>query len=136
MRFLAIDFGQKRTGLAVCDQDEMISSPLTVIEGQGGLIGRILEYIESQEIEALIVGLPLNMDGSEGPQAGKVRRFAGQLKENTNLPIYFYDERLSSFEADQKLAGTGLTRKKKKKRSDAIAAAEFLQAFLDSKHTD
>ena len=69
------------------------------------------------------------------PQAEKVRRFAERLKEYTDVPVYFYDERLSSFEAEQKLANTGLTRKKKRKRSDAIAAAAILQAFLDSRQT-
>ncbi len=82
-----------------------------------------------------MLGLPLNMDDSTGPQAELVFKFAEQLKAHLDIPIHFQDERLSSFSAEEKLRQTGFTRKKKKKRLDAIAAAEILQAFLDSKKT-
>ena len=133
MRLLAIDFGDKRTGLAICDGQETIVSPLAVLNTHGNLIDKIVEIINSQEAQGVVIGLPINMDGTEGPQVERINQFAEKLKRHTNLPIYFQDERLSSFDAEQKLIGSELTRKKKKKRLDAIAAASILRDFLDSR---
>lgn len=135
MRILAIDYGNKHTGLAICDQTEKIASPLAVLQTRPDVIRKILGYIENEHVGAVVVGLPLNMNGSEGPQAKQVRQFANELKKHIDLPLHFQDERLSSFEADEKLSKTGLTRKKKRKRLDAIAAAGILQSFLDSKQS-
>ena len=135
MRYLAIDYGDKRTGLAICDPAETIASPLTVIQGQKELLKKIADIVETENVEAIVLGLPLNMDGSQGFQAKLVSKFAEQLKNHLDIPIHFQDERLSTFTAEEKLAQTEFTRKKKKKRLDAIAAAEILQAFLDSKKT-
>jgi len=134
MRYLAIDYGDKRTGLAICDPAETIASPLTVIHGQKELPKKIADIVETENVEAIVLGLPLNMDGSTGPQAELVFKFADRLKTHLDIPIHFQDERLSSFSAEEKLSQTEFTRKKKKKRLDAIAAAEILQAFLDNKH--
>lgn len=134
MRYLAIDYGEKRTGLAICDAGEMIASPLAVVSGQSDLIPRILDVIEIENVEAIVIGLPLNMDDTEGPQVKSVKSFISRLKEHIDIPIHFYDERLSSFEAEKKLSGLDLTRKRKKKRLDAIAAAAILQSFLDEKN--
>ncbi|MHC4076401.1 MAG: Holliday junction resolvase RuvX [Planctomycetota bacterium] len=133
MRYLAIDYGDKRTGLAICDAAETIASPLAVIEGQKDLIKKINEIVTSEKVEALVLGLPLNMDGSQGYRVKLVFQFAEQLKAHLQIPIHFQDERLSSFAAKETLAPAELTRKKKKKRLDAIAAAEILQTFLDNK---
>jgi len=134
MRYLAVDYGEKRTGLAICDEGETIASPLKVIEGQGGLMGKIITAVESEMVGGLVIGLPLNMDGTQGDQARGVLGFGERLKEHLEIPIFFHDERLSSFGAEKKLSGVGLTRKQKKKRLDAVAAAAILQSFLDSKH--
>ena len=135
MRYLCIDYGQKRTGLAICDAGEMIASPLKVLMvAQSELIAGIANIINREKVEAVVLGLPLNMDGTAGHQVRRVKKFAVQMKECIDIPIHFQDERLSSFDADGKLAGTELTRKKKKKRLDAIAAASILQSFLDQKH--
>ena len=134
MRYLAIDYGSKRTGLAICDPAETIASPLTVIQGQKELPKKIADIVETENVEAIVLGLPLNMDGSTGPQAELVFKFADQLKAHLDIPIHFQDERLSSFSAEEKLSQTEFTRKKKKKRLDAIAAAEILQTFLEQKH--
>ena len=134
MRYLSIDYGKKRTGLAVCNAGETIASPFAALTGRANLVPEILEVIKREEIEAIVVGLPLNMDDSEGPQAKLVRNFAKTLQEQIEIPIHFHDERLSSFDAEKKLAGIDLTRKKKKKRIDAIAAAAILQSFLEEKH--
>ena len=133
MRYLAVDYGVARTGLAVCDADETIASPLDVLRGPKNLTEKLVHRVETEGIEAIVIGLPLNMDGSEGPQAKRVRTFAERLNARIHIPIYFQDERLSSFEAGKKLQTTGLTRAKRRDRLDAVAAAEILQAFLDNK---
>jgi putative Holliday junction resolvase len=134
MRYLAIDHGTKRTGLAICDPDETIVSPLAVIEGQQGLIEMIARTVATEHAEAIVLGLPLNMDDSAGPQAKLVLKFAEQLEKVLDIPVHFQDERLSTFGAQDKLAATELTKKKKKKHLDAIAAAEILETFLEDKN--
>ncbi|MBL7214741.1 MAG: Holliday junction resolvase RuvX [Phycisphaerae bacterium] len=135
MRYLAIDHGQKRTGLAICDASETIVSPHSVIETQSSaeLLKRIVSIIAEEGIEAVVIGLPLNMDGTEGPRVEKVKAFSQLLSDRVQIPVLFHDERLSSFEAEQLLIDLELTRKKKKKRIDAIAAAEILKTFLTAK---
>ncbi len=133
MRYLAIDYGTKHTGLAICDAAETIASPLTVIHGQQDLLKKITDMVEAEKVEAIVIGLPLNMDDSQGPQAKLVFKFADQLKAHIDIPIHFQDERLSTFSAEEKLAAVDFTRAKKKKRLDAIAAAEILEAFLEDK---
>jgi putative Holliday junction resolvase len=133
MRYLAIDYGTKRTGLAICDRAETIASPLTVIEGQKELLKKIAEVVETERVEAVVLGLPLNMTGSESSQTKLVFRFAEQLKDYLHIPVHFQDERLSSFSAEEKLASAKFTKGKKRKRLDAVAAAEILEAFLEQK---
>jgi putative Holliday junction resolvase len=134
MRYLAIDYGLKRTGLAICDDGESIPSPLKVLTEPKLLIDSIVKIAKEEEVGAIVIGLPLNMDdASEGPMTKRVREFAGELERRIDLPIFFQDERLSSFDAEGKMAGL-YTRKKKKGRLDAVAAASILQAFLDNKH--
>jgi putative Holliday junction resolvase len=133
MRYLAIDYGLKRTGLAVCDASETIVSPLAVVQGRKDLIERIKRVVASEGIGAVVVGLPFNMDGTEGPQAKLVRAFGNELGRQIGVPVHFQDERLSSFEAEQRLMEMDLTRAKKKERLDALAAADILQTFLDQK---
>ncbi len=134
MRYLAIDYGTKHTGLAICDLTETIVSPLTVIQGQKELQKNIANIVKKENVEAIVLGLPLNMDGSEGAQAKLVLKFAEQLKEHLDIPIHYQDERLSSFGAEDKLAYAEFSRgKKRKKRIDAVAAAEILENFLEQK---
>ena len=135
MRYLAIDYGIKHTGLAICDAAETIASPLTVIHGQQDLLQKIEDIIKEENVEAIILGLPLNMDYSQGHQAKLVFKFADQLRAHLDIPIHFQDERLSSFGAQEKLAPADFTRGKKKKRLDAVAAATILEAFLEQKNT-
>jgi putative Holliday junction resolvase len=133
MRYLAIDYGTKRTGLAICDSGETIASPLTVIQGQKELLKKIAEVVETENVEAVVLGLPLNMTGSESAQTKLVFKFAEQLKDYLHIPVHFQDERLSSFSAEEKLTSAKFTRGKKRKRLDAVAAAEILEAFLEQK---
>jgi putative Holliday junction resolvase len=136
MRYLAIDYGAKRTGLAICDAAETIASPLTVLHGRKNLPEKIADIAGSENVDAIVLGLPLNMNGTEGLQTKLVRIFAEQLKNHISVPIYFQDERLSSFGAEEKLAPADFTRGKRKKRIDAVAAAEILEAFLERKKTN
>ena len=133
MRYLSIDYGNKTTGLAICDSTETFVSPLMAIPTSDNLIGRIIEVAKAENVGALVMGLPLNMDDSVGPQAKKVQMFADQLEKHAGVPVIFQDERLSTFAAKDKMIAMELTRKGKKRRIDALAAAEILQSFLDSK---
>jgi putative Holliday junction resolvase len=135
MRYLAIDYGSKRTGLAICDQSETFVSPFAVIDEQKELLSKIIEIIKSENVQAVVMGLPLNMNDSVGQQAKLALVFAEELKKHIDVPIHFQDERLSTFDAEEKIAPAELSRKKKKKRLDAIAAASILDAFLQQKKT-
>ena len=130
-RWLAIDHGAKRIGLAVGDTSGAIATPLSVLAAEpiAEVIAEIRRLAEQYQVAGIVVGLPLNMDGTEGPQAKAARDVATQLAEAIQLDVRMWDERLSSFEADATLAGK-LTRKKKRARQDAVAAAVILQDFL------
>ncbi|MFA5554110.1 MAG: Holliday junction resolvase RuvX [Phycisphaerae bacterium] len=136
MKYLAIDYGSKRTGLAVCDPTETICSPLGILDGSKNLIKSICKIIDDEKIEAVIIGMPFNMDGTKGPQAQAVEKFAAELKKNTAVPIDFCDERLSSFAAEDKFADIDIKASKKRKPLDAVAAAEILQTFLEMKSSN
>ena len=134
-RWLGIDHGSKRIGVAVGDASISIAAPVTVLDGERLTSEQIVEQIVRVAAEhgasGAVVGWPLNMDDTEGPQGKIARSFASMLGEQTDLDVRLWDERLSSFQADQALACT-FTRKKKKARQDAIAAAVILQDFLSS----
>ena len=133
MRYLAIDFGDKRTGLAVGDDELRIASPVAVIQTGAAeqCLTRLVEAIDRHGADALVVGLPLNMDGTEGAAAEKCRALASQLAEQCGLDTHLVDERLSSDHAEGKLDRSGLTHGQKKLRRDALAAATILQDFFD-----
>ncbi len=133
MRYLAIDYGTKRTGLAICDPTETIVSPLAVIRSEKGLLGKILEVVSSENVGAIVLGLPLNMDDSQGPQAKLTLKFAEKLRKSLQIPVHLQDERLSSFEAEEKLFSADLKRSEVEERLDAVSAAEILEAFLEQK---
>ncbi len=133
MKYLAVDYGNKRTGLALCDRNETMASPLSVIHEPSRVIKMIMGVVEEERIEGIVIGLPLNMDDSEGFQAKRVREFGKKLSEKVDVPVLFHDERLSSFSASEKLATMSLTWSRRKKRLDALAAAEILEGFLESK---
>ena len=135
MRYLAIDLGDKRTGLAVGDDETCIATPLDVVEAPIAPPERLLQEIEKaideQGPQALVIGLPLNMDGTEGPRSKIVRTFADTLAQRQSLPVHFEDERLSSAAADWSMSQSGMTRGQKKNRRDAIAAAGILKTFFE-----
>ncbi|HEY1629613.1 MAG TPA: Holliday junction resolvase RuvX [Tepidisphaeraceae bacterium] len=132
MRTLAIDYGSKRIGIALSDESGKLATPYAVLTSAS--IESILSIIKKEGVQRIVVGLPLNMDDTLGPAARQTIAWAKQL----GAGVIFVDERLSSFAAEQNLierkrAGEKLTRKKKKQQLDALAAAGFLQAFLDGK---
>ncbi len=132
MRYLAIDVGDMRTGLAIGDDELLMAQPVCVLEVPIGprLINEIVITIRDQDADSLVIGLPLNMDGSPGQRVAITTAFAEQLREATSLPIHFQDERLTSAAAEEQLSQSGKTHKQKKKMRDALAAAEFLNDFL------
>jgi len=133
MRYLAIDFGDRRTGLAVGDDTTRIASPVSVIETRSGdeRMLRIGRAIEEHEPDALVVGLPINMDGSAGGAVKSIRALGEGLHHRFKLPVHYVDERLTSDAADEQMSQTGLTHDQKKSRRDALAAAVILQRFFD-----
>ena len=139
LRLLSIDLGDRRTGIAVGDTFTGLASPIGVIElpmseGERGraLVDALAKAARENEANALVVGLPYNMDGTEGPRAKIVRAFAARVTEATGLETHFQDERLTSAEADWAMAGSGLTHKGKKRRRDALAAAAILRDYLQT----
>jgi len=135
-RFLGIDHGSKRIGLAVSDPGATLASPLTTIAASGDLsdqVEAVLSCAEEYDIDAFVVGLPLNMDDTEGNQAKTVRRFGAELQRISGKPVQYFDERLSSNAAEEMLRPAELTRKKHKARLDRVAAFVILQGFLDAR---
>ena len=134
MRYLSVDLGDKRTGIAIGDALTGIVTPLDVVNtsSEAERFRRLRDLIEWEGPGALVVGWPLNMDGSVGPNAQKCKAFADKLSKATRLPVHLYDERLSSAVADEQMAMSGLTHKQKKARRDAMAAANILRGFLEA----
>lgn len=135
-RFCAVDYGTKRIGLAIGDPGGGIASPLTTVAVRGEAADsarEVIAAVEDYEVAEWVVGLPLNMDGSEGPQAKAARAFAKQLDRLSGKQVHLWDERLSSRTADGYLAEAELTRKKRKARRDRVAAQVILQSFLDAR---
>lgn len=131
--YLGIDHGGKRIGLAVADNVLRLPSPVKTVPGAGDAtkdVGAILPVSDEYGADAFVLGLPLNMDGTEGPQATLVRQFGQALGERTGKVVYYVDERLSSFAADELIRPAELTHKKKKNVQDAVAAAVILRTFL------
>ena len=132
MRILAIDLGDVRTGLAAGEDITGTVEPLRVLEerNQEKRFERLITEVESFGPDLILVGLPINMDDSEGPRAKASRTFAEQLSAHCGIPVKLQDERLTSFAADEHLRESGRTRKGKKKVQDAIAAAELIRDYL------
>lgn len=140
MRTLAIDLGTKRVGLAIGDAVTRLATPLDVLEisSPDQAVELVLKVVRREAIDRLVVGLPLNMDGSAGGAVKSTVAWARGLAERAGLPVVFVDERLSSFAAEQQLverkrAGEKLTRGKKKRQLDALAAAAFLRDYLEGR---
>jgi putative Holliday junction resolvase len=134
MRILALDHGTKRIGVAVSDELKMIAQPLEYIlaEPSADFLARLKELIHEKEVELILVGMPRNMDGTYGPAAQKVQEFVAVLKGALSVPIKFWDERLTSAQANRLLIQGNVRRDKRKEKVDKMAAAILLQSYLDS----
>ena len=132
MQYLALDIGGKRTGVATGDSTSDFVSPITVIEAttDDHLLNELQKLIAEYEPDGIVVGLPLNMDGSDGTLAGRVRHLAVEMTRRFNLAVHLFDERLSSFDADDQMSQSGRTHKQKKQLRDALAASTILRDFI------
>lgn len=132
-RLLGLDVGSKTIGLALSDMTRAVATPLTTIKRTKFTkdAAKLSEIIENHEIFALVIGLPLNMNGSEGPRAQSVRAFARNLSSHVSLPVAFWDERLSTAAAERTLLEADASRKRRGEVIDKMAAAIILQGALD-----
>ena len=132
MRMLALDVGDRRIGIAVSDPSGTIAQPAGMIErvGWGPDIRKIAALAGEYGTRRLLVGLPLNMDGTEGGQAEKIRAFAAKLSE-AGFEVMFADERMSTMVAERALIESDMRRDKRKRNVDQVAAAVILQGYLD-----
>ena len=138
MRALGLDVGERRIGVALCDELGLLASPLTTVQvGRRGGERRALEEIAAlareRQAEVVVVGLPTSLRGTEGPQAQAVRAFAERLAPHLTVPIEFWDERFTTAEAERTMIARGLKREQRRARIDAAAAAIMLQDYLDAR---
>jgi putative Holliday junction resolvase len=134
-RWVCVDYGTKRIGLALADLGHAIASPAGTLSGTGNApddARRIIDWARQHEALGIVLGLPLNMDGSEGTQAKLTRELAAELGRQAPLPVRLWDERLSSWQADQNLTAAGVRRSRRKSLRDSLAAQVVLQSFLDA----
>ena len=133
MRILALDYGTKRVGVAISDELGMIATPVGYLDAQPRerLLKRITEMVVERGVGLVLVGMPRNMDGSYGPVAEQVREFVKALEERLSVPVKTWDERLTTAQAERLLLEADVSRAKRKKKVDQIAAAILLQSYLD-----
>jgi putative Holliday junction resolvase len=135
VRYLGIDLGRARIGLAIADDVLRAAQPLAVVPRRGDEtdLNALRELAEAYEVSRAVLGLPLNMDGSEGPSARMARAFATRLAAGLGVPVELQDERLSTFEAESRLRARGVSARDMKDKVDAEAAAVILQGWLDGR---
>ena len=134
-RIMGLDIGDKTIGVAVSDLMGLTAQGVTTIKrvGKKKDIEAVKQIIAEKQVNKIVSGLPKNMNGTVGPQGEKVQKFCELLKEETNLPIEFWDERLSTVAAERSLIEGNVRRENRKKVIDMLAAVIILQGYLDSK---
>jgi putative Holliday junction resolvase len=132
-RVLAIDPGTKRVGIAVSDPLGMTAQPVGFVEVDEGLEASLGNLVVEWGVEAIVVGLPLNLDGSEGAAADEARRLAKEVAASTGLETEMYDERFTTVIAERAMIEGGVRRKRRRTSRDGVAAAIILQSYLDSR---
>lgn len=132
-RWLALDLGHVRIGVALSDPLGLTAQPLTVLKASGTQKDMIAigELVNQYEVTQVIVGLPLNMDGTESATTKKVREFTRKLSGKLNIPIFYVDERLTSKQAERAMIEAGARRETRRKKIDQVAAALLLQSALE-----
>jgi len=131
-RILGIDHGDVRIGIAMSDETAFLASPLTTIRAGKGAVDEIVALLNEYDVETVVIGLPLNMNGSAGPATEKVRKFAAKLAAKTDVPIVENDERLTTVTAHHNLREAGLDGRQRKGVVDMAAAQVILQDWLDA----
>lgn len=136
MRIMGLDFGAKTVGVAVSDSLLLTAQGVEIISRKEEnklrrTLARIEELIVEYKVEEIVVGLPKNMNGTEGQRVELTREFAEKLERRTGLPVIFWDERLTTVEADRAMIEAGIRRENRKNYVDKIAAALILQGYLD-----
>jgi len=133
MRILGLDVGERRIGVAAADERTRVALPIAVLERRNisADLEAIARLVQEQAAEAVVVGLPISLNGSLGPQTQAVKAFAEELSARLALPVQYWDERLSTAEAQHRLAKVG--HRGRRARLDALAAAIVLQSYLDSR---
>lgn len=131
-RILGLDIGSKRIGVAISDEMGFIASPVGLVLRGEGSAREIRQHASRLGAIRLLVGLPVGLSGREGPQAKDVRDFVDSIAEEIDLPVEYWDERLSTSIAEKSLIASGSRREKRKQQVDTVAAAVILQGFLDS----
>jgi putative holliday junction resolvase len=133
-RVAGIDFGDVRIGIAITDPDWTIASPLENYTRRGTEqdAQRFRRLVDEEGVVLFVVGLPIHLDGRESPKSREARQFGQWLHEATGVPVEFFDERFTSHEAEQSLLAADMTRKRRKKRLDMLAAQIILSAYLES----
>lgn len=134
-RLMAIDPGGVRVGLALSDPGQAVASPLEVLKGlkKGALLDALADRCREHEVAGLLLGLPVSLDGSEGPMATRSRRLARGLRERTGLPVALLDERYTSRAADEAFIEAGVRASDRRGKVDKVAASLLLQAYLDGR---
>ena len=133
MRFMALDVGDKRIGIALSDEEGLIASPRDTLH-RSRLetdIENLIELARNEDVGEILVGMPISMDGSEGPQAKKVAQFIHALSEHSEIPVVPWDERLTTVAAERASLEGNVSRGKRRKVIDKVAAAYLLQGYLD-----
>ena len=133
-RLMGLDVGEKTIGLAISDSEFKVAAPVDTIRRTKFVAdaARLAQMIAERAVGGLIIGLPVNMDGSEGPRCQSVRQFAANLLQRMTLPIAFWDERLSTAAVTRAMLEADLSRAKRARAVDKIAAAYILQGALDA----
>lgn len=134
MRVVGLDLGSRRIGVAVSDSGGVLATPYSVVERSGDAAGdraRIAEVVRELEAEAVVVGLPLSLDGSTGPAASAALAEAEALRQALDVPVECHDERLSTVSAHRSLAASGVKGAARRRVVDQVAAAVLLQSWLD-----
>jgi putative Holliday junction resolvase len=135
-KLLGLDLGERRVGVAVSDDTGVIASPEQIIDLQRGSLAEVATIAAQHRVDGIVVGLPKSMRGEEGHQARETRAMAAEIEALVDVPIIFWDERLSSSIADRALSGSVKSPRDRRKQLDAIAAAVTLQSYLDANPLD
>lgn len=134
MRKLGVDPGTKRVGLSLSDEDGEFASPLTTLQrsDDASVVRVIAEHAAKQDVDTIVIGLPLRMNGQEGPEAKRARKFAALVEKESQRKVVLWDERMTTMAAERQLRGSGLHGEKKRARIDEAAATLLLQSYLDA----